>query len=103
MSNVTPIRPDTCQEHPVHSIARREGMMRAYLGRDLAELELVSVKDERDALKQHITNLESDLRAKQRTSDKQSRHALDTGRIQGMVACSCFVALVLAIASVWAI
>ena len=103
MSNVTPIRPDTCQEHPVHSIARREGMMRAYLGRDLAELELVSVKDERDALKRRITNLESDLRSMQRVGEKQSRRALDTGRIQGMVACSCFVALGLAIASVWAI
>ena len=103
MSNVTPIRPDTCQEHPIHTLRRNESMMRAYLGRDLAELELVSVKDERDALKKRVTNLESDLRTKQRASDKQSRHALDTGRIQGMVACSCFVALGLTIASIWAI
>ena len=98
MSNVTPIRP----MHPIHNVLRQESMMRAYLGRDLAELELVSVKDERDALKKRVTNLESDLRSKQRTSEKNARTMLDTGRIQGMVACSCFVALGLTIASIWA-
>ena len=107
MSNVTPIRPDTCREwrridgDPEH--ARRMELARAFFSRDVSDAELESTRRERDQLKQRITILESEQRMQLRTAEKAERHALDTGRIQGMVACSCFVALGLTIASIWAL
>jgi chromosome condensin MukBEF ATPase and DNA-binding subunit MukB len=107
MSNVTPIRPDTCAEYPRISVdaehVRRMELARAFFSRDVSDAELQSTRRERDTLKQRITILEADLRTQQRTAEKAERHALDTGRIQGMIACSAFVALGLTIASIWAI
>jgi cell division protein FtsB len=107
MSNVTPIRPDTCAEYPRIKVdaeqVRRMELARAFFSRDVADAELESTRRERDTLKQRITILESEQRTQLRTAEKAERHALDTGRIQGMVACSCFVALGLTIASIWAL
>lgn len=107
MSNVTPIRPDTCGEYP-RVIAdseheRRMELARAFFSRDVSEAELDSVRRERDALKIRIIELESENRTLLRAMERNERHALDTGRIQGMIACSCFVALGLTIASIWTI
>lgn len=105
--NVTPIRPDTCGEYPrVIADSEHERHMelaRAFFSRDVSDAELHSVRRERDTLKQRITILEAEQRTQQRAAEKAERHALDTGRIQGMVACSCFVAVGLTIASIWAI
>ena len=85
MSNVTPIRLDTCQEYP------------------RVDAELHSTRRERDTLKLRVVELESEMRHTRRLMEKATQHARDAGRIQGMVVCSCFVAIGLAIASVWAI
>jgi len=107
MSNVTPIRPDTCQEwrridgDPEH--ARRLELARAFFSRDVADAELESVRRERDQIKQRISMLEAEQRTQLRTAERAERYAQDRGRIQGMVACSAFVAVGLTIASIWAI
>jgi len=107
MSNVTPIRPDTCQEwrridgDPEH--ARRLELARAFFSRDVADAELESTRRERDTLKQRISMLEAEQRAQLRTAERAERYAQDRGRIQGMIACSIFVAIGLTIASIWAI
>lgn len=107
MSNVTPIRPDTCREwrridgDPEH--ARRMELARAFFSRDVSDAELQSTRRERDTLKQRITILEADLRTQQRVAEKAERYAQDRGRVQGMIACSAFVAIGLTIASIWAI
>jgi hypothetical protein len=107
MSNVTPIRPDTCQEwrridgDPEH--ARRLELARAFFSRDVADAELESVRRERDQAKLRIVELEAELRGLYRLKERSERYALEQGRMQGMIACSIFVAAGLAIASIWAI
>jgi len=107
MTNVTPIRPDTCQEwrridgDPEH--ARRLELARAFFSRDVADAELESTRRERDQLKQRISELESEQRAQLRIAERAERYAQDRGRIQGMIACSAFVAVGLTIASIRAI
>ena len=107
MSNVTPIRPDTCQEWPRSGTdpeyARRIEVARAFFSRDVNTAVVESITRERDTLKTRLTLVETELRTTRRDNDKTTRNALDTGRIQGMVACSCFVAIGLAIASMVAL
>ena len=107
MSNVTPIRPDTCREYPRISVdaehVRRMELARAFFSRDVSDAELQSTRRERDTLKQRITILESEQRTQLRTAERAERYAQDRGRIQGMIACSAFVAVGLTIASIWAI
>ena len=107
MTNVTPIRPDTCGEYPRIKVdaehVRRMELARAFFSRDVSEAELESVRRERDQAKLRITELESELRALYRHTERAERYAQDRGRIQGMIACSAFVAIGLTFASIWAI
>ena len=107
MTNVTPIRPDTCGEYPRIKVdaehVRRMELARAFFSRDVSEAELDSVRRERDTLKQRISILEAEQRTQLRTAERAERYAQDRGRIQGMIASSCFVAIGLTIASIWAI
>lgn len=107
MTNVTPIRPDTCAEYPRIKVdaehVRRMELARAFFSRDVSDAELDSVRRERDTLKQRISTLELEQRTQLRTAEKAERYAQDRGRIQGMIACSAFVAIGLTIASIWAI
>lgn len=107
MTNVTPIRPDTCGEYPRIKVdaehVRRMELARAFFSRDISEAELDSVRRERDTLKQRISILEAEQRTQLRTAERAERYAQDRGRIQGMIACSAFVAIGLTIASIWAI
>jgi CRISPR/Cas system-associated endonuclease Cas1 len=104
--SVTPIRPDTCQEFNrikgTSEHAERLELARAFFSRDVSNAELESVRRERDQAKLRIVELEAELRGLYRLKERSERYALDTGRIQGMIACSCFVAAGLAIASIWA-
>jgi cell division protein FtsB len=107
MSNVTPIRPDTCGEYSRIKVdaeqVRRMELARAFFSRDVADAELESTRRERDTLKQRISTLESEQRTQLRSAERAERYAQVTGRIQALIACSAFVAIGLTIASIWAL
>ena len=103
MSNVTPIRPATRIDSAAHDMLKRESLMSAYFGREIAAAELDIVKLERDTLENELHTIEQQLRQARRDNDKHEREGVDRGRIQGIVAASIFVAIGLTLASVWAI